>query len=142
MLDANAKSNEQHQSSAANTNSSAVGTQQKKTSRKAPDVAAGMGMSGWALFAKEKRLELLQSGQLTGETLPEQTPLARMRVGLLCLKTSCVAKFWHALSKDNKEAWGRRAEQLNRLAGGLREAFLSSFFVLPLQQQPLIAAFG
>ena len=35
-------------------------------------VAAGMGMSGWALFAKEKRLELLQNGQLTGETLPEQ----------------------------------------------------------------------
>lgn len=29
-------------------------------------------MSGWALFAKEKRLELLQNGQLTGETLPEQ----------------------------------------------------------------------
>ena len=29
-------------------------------------------MSGWALFAKEKRLELLQSGQLSGETLPEQ----------------------------------------------------------------------
>ncbi|PHJ25033.1 myb-like dna-binding high mobility group box domain-containing [Cystoisospora suis] len=69
----------------------------KKPSRK------GMGMSGWALFAKEKRAELQQSGQLEGDTLPEQT--------------SFVARFWHQLSKEAKAEWGRRAEELNRQAG-------------------------
>ncbi|KEP64921.1 UNVERIFIED_CONTAM: Myb family DNA-binding domain-containing protein [Hammondia hammondi] len=69
----------------------------KKPSRK------GMGMSGWALFAKEKRAELQQEGTLEGETLPEQT--------------SFVARFWHQLSKEKKAEWGRRAEELNRQAG-------------------------
>ncbi|CBZ52326.1 myb-like DNA-binding / high mobility group box domain-containing protein [Neospora caninum Liverpool] len=69
----------------------------KKPSRK------GMGMSGWALFAKEKRAELQQEGRLEGETLPEQT--------------SFVARFWHQLSKEKKAEWGRRAEELNRQAG-------------------------